>query len=194
MPKFNSWKQQSELAGQFFQSELALFTSSCLLLMMWWVGWLCDRQTVDLSGSTWLLILQQAGLDSFARWSQNSRATREQASINKTFQVSFCVILVNVPLARRSQTANPDSRRWRNKLNLLWEDLQHQISRVWMQRKEDFDHFDSLSQGGCRIFFNEDFRKKRLFFSMSTCLEMKQMRGFCFQGLVTLNSLVIWKI
>lgn len=33
--------------------------------------------------------------------------------------------------------------------------------------------------------------KKRLFFSMSTCLEMKQMRGFCFQGLVTLNSLVI---
>lgn len=63
-----------------------------------------------------------------------------------------------------------------------------------VQRRGEFGHLYSLSQGGGRSSFNEDFKegKKRLLFSMSTCLVRDETNeGILFQGLVTLNNLLI---
>lgn len=63
-----------------------------------------------------------------------------------------------------------------------------------MQRRGEFGHFYGPSQGGGRISFNEDFKegKKRLLFSMSTCLVRDETNErILFEGLVTLNNLLI---
>lgn len=80
--------------------------------------------------------------------------------MSKTFSTSAWVTLVNVPLVKTSQMANLDSRSWRNKLYLLWEALQHQISWVRMQRREESDHVDGLPQGSW-IFFNVAFKGEK---------------------------------
>lgn len=152
-------------------------------------GW----RTVDLSASTWLLILQQAGLGSLVWWSQSSKCNKRASFNEEDFQASACVMLVNILLIKTSQMANPDSRSWRNKLCLLWKDLQHQISSLWVQRREEFGHFDSLPLGGCRISFNGDFKKKKIIllffwlFSMLICLRVKQMRRFLFPTVTSIG-------
>lgn len=58
-----------------------------------------------------------------------------------------------------------------------------------MQTKKEFGHFDDRPQGGYRISCHGDFKEKKnrfpFPFSMSACLEVKQMGGFLFPAVTS---------
>lgn len=147
-------------------------------------GW----QAVGLSACIWLLILQQPGLDSFAWWSQSSKYSK-RASFRKQdpFKSQLLSYLPMSHLPKRVKWLTQVHNH--GEINFAFGGRICRFQGCECRERKNMAILTISHGEGVEYLFMEILREKidLLFwlFSMSTCLEVKQMREFLFPAVTS---------